>query len=140
MKFNNFQFLILNKKRGLACRQAGFTLIESLVVVTMLMVIVAVGATSYSTASKKNRDNKRMADLDRIRMALEMFRQNDVGGSYPASISSLVPTYLDVVPIGPKGSGVGDTYLYTPGSPRYTYTLKTIPLESTGVGYSVTNP
>lgn len=115
----------------------GFTLIESLVVVTMMMVIIAVASISYSSASKKNRDNRRIADLERIRTALELFRQEDLGGSYPASGGALVTGgYIDAWPMGPKG--VTDTYTYTRPSP-YSYMVRAN-LESTGVGYSVANP
>jgi len=103
MKFNNFQFSIFNKK-------SGFTLIESLVVVTMMMVVIAIGVTSYSAANKKNRDNKRLADLDKIRMALEMYRQSDSGAIYPANAEDdLVPNYLDQWPDDPSSNRI---YVY----------------------------
>jgi len=128
----NFQFSIFKNK--------GFTLIESLVVITMMMVITAVAVTSYASASRKNRDNRRMADLERIRTALELFRQEDLGGSYPVNASSSLVSggYIDAWPVGPKGSGIGDTYVYSRPS-AYSYIVKTN-LESTGVGYSVANP
>ena len=124
-------------------KKRGFTLIESLVVVTMMMVIVAIAVTSYASVSKKNRDNRRMSDLERIRTALELFRQEDLGGSYPAPSSGQASGlttggYIDVWPVGPKGSSVGDTYFYSRPS-AYSYTVRTN-LESTGVGYSVANP
>lgn len=119
-------------------KRSGFTLIEMMVVVTIMVVMVAIGIISYSAAGKKNRDNRRLADLERIRMALEMFRQNDVGGSYPANASTALVSggYLGEWPTGPNG--VGDTYYYTRPS-FYTYWVRTN-LEATGVGYSVANP
>lgn len=94
----------MNKKQ----KWSGFTLIESLVVVTMMMVIIAAAVGSYSAANKKNRDNKRMADLDRIRMALEMYRQNDPTGQYPTDSSGqpvgLTPNFIDVWPSDPSSS------------------------------------
>jgi len=119
-------------------KKRGFTLIESLVVITMMMVVIAIASVSYSSASKKNRDNRRVADLERIRTALELFRQEDLGGSYPASDGALVTGgYIDAWPVGPKG--VTDTYTYVRGGSNYTY-LVTTTLETTGVGYSVANP
>lgn len=114
---------------------SGFTLIESLVVVTMMMVVIAAAVSSYSAANKKNRDNKRMADLDRIRMALEMYRQNDSTGEYPADPEILeTDDYLDAWPVlDPKGA----EYAYT-RTGSYSYTLSTV-LELTGA-YSVSNP
>ena len=111
---------ITNKKNK------GFTLIESLVVVTMMMVITAVAVTSYATASKKNRDNRRKADLEKIRTALEMFRQSDLGGSYPAASAGAEATglvsdnYIDAWPSDPKSST--QQYIYTRPT-SYTYTV-----------------
>ena len=138
MKFNNFQFslrrcslqAIFNKKNG-------FTLIESLVVVTMMLVVVALGVTSYSGASKKNRDNKRMADMERIRMALEMYRQNSTDGTYPANGDDLIPDYMDSWPTGPKGET--DAYTYNQTGTGFTYELITT-LEVSGAEYRLTNP
>jgi len=127
----------MNKKQ----KSLGFTLIESLVVVTMMMVIIAAAVGSYSAANKKNRDNKRMADLDRIRMALEMYRQNSATGIYPTTAgvgAALCPDYLDVWPmLDPKGVA----YVYTSpiGTNSYRYTLSTT-LEITGATYFVSNP
>jgi len=89
-------------------KKGGFTLIESLVVVTMMMVIIAAAVSSYSAANKKNRDNKRLADLDRIRMALEMYRQNDPTGKYPTDSNNqpvgLSPGFIDGWPSDPSPS------------------------------------
>ncbi len=95
----------------------GFTLIELIVVVTIIAVISVVGVISYGSAGKKSRDSRRMSDLEKIRMALEMVRQ--VGTSYPADIYSLVPAYLEKVPIDPKGSN----YFYQRVPNDYSYTI-----------------
>lgn len=95
----------------------GFTLVELVVVVTIIMVITAVGAISFQSASTKARDGRRKADLEKIRLALEMIRQ--VGNTYPASEALLSPTYLPSWPEDPKS---GQLYLYTRAS-SYAYTL-----------------
>ena len=120
------------KKNGHACRQTGFTLIELIVTVTIIAVLTVVGVVSYSGTSKKARDNRRMADLEKIRVALELYRQN-VGTSYPAGLSSLVSGYIQVLPTDPKTKA---NYSYTHSG--YTYTI-TATLEETG-DYTVTNP
>lgn len=116
----------MNKKNG-------FTLIELIVTVTIIAVLTVVGIISYSGTSKKARDNRRMADLEKIRIALELYRQA-TGSTYPVNKNSLVPTYLQAFPIDPKGN----SYSYSRPT-GYTYSITTI-LEETGVGYSVTNP
>lgn len=51
----------------------GFTLLEILVVIGIIAILVALGATSYSTAQKKARDARRKSDLKSIQNALEQY-------------------------------------------------------------------
>lgn len=79
----------------------GFTLIELIVSVTIIAVLTVAGVISYGGASKKSRDSRRMADLEKIRIALELYRQG-TGNSYPANTSSLETAYLQQRPVDPK--------------------------------------
>lgn len=93
-------------------KNQGFTFIELLVVVTIIAVLTAIGAVSYRSTNRNARDAKRMADLERIRSALEICRSET--GEYPSSISGGVScggeTYLSPLPSDPQG---GDyTYNY----------------------------
>lgn len=97
----------------------GFTLIELIVAVTIIAVLTVVGVVSYTGASKKARDSRRMADLEKIRIALEVYRQ-DLGTIYPADPASLVPKYLQVLPLDPK---TGNLYSYSRTGTGYTYTI-----------------
>ena len=118
-------------------KKNGFTLIELIVTVTIIAVLTVIGVVSYSGTNKKARDNRRMADLEKIRIALELYRQG-TGSTYPADgnlSAKLVPNYIQIIPIGPKG----DSYTYDQTGTGYSYTITTT-LEETGVGYSVTNP
>lgn len=125
-------------------KKSGFTLIELIVTVTIIAVLTVIGVVSYTGTNKKSRDSRRMTDLENIRIALELYRQ-DVGSSYPPSgIDSLgnylEPKYIQKVPTkGPKG----DNYLYSRIT-NYTYTLSAI-MEDTGSTnvsgyYQVMNP
>ena len=83
----------------------GFTMVELMVVMTIMMVLTAIGVVSYQQASIKSRDSRRAADLEKIRIALELYRQ-EVGGTYPANstvmTSLLVPKYIQMMPSDPK--------------------------------------
>lgn len=88
----------------------GFTLIEILVVVTIMVLLTAGAVTSYSTFLKQSRDAKRKADLGQISAALEMLRSNN--DSYTAfsgncaSYTALTeaPKYIESMPSDPKSS------------------------------------
>lgn len=118
-------------------KKNGFTLIELIVVVTIIAVLTVIGIINYSGTNRKARDNRRITDLEMIRNALELYRQGN-GNTYPYDIDSLRGEYMQQIPVGPKGSDVGDTYVYTQTDSGYGYILKTV-LEETGVDYSVTN-
>jgi prepilin-type N-terminal cleavage/methylation domain-containing protein len=61
-------------------KQSAFTLIEVLVVATILAVLLSVAVVSFSNAQRKSRDARRKADLETVRQALILYRQDN--GSY----------------------------------------------------------
>lgn len=95
-------------------------MIELIVVVTIMALLTVIAVVSYSTTNKKSRDSKRMADLEKIRVALELYRQEK--GIYPvadAGGSAALTGYLQEWPKDPKNylyyyvRGAGTSYAYT---------------------------
>ncbi len=122
-----------------------FTLIEILVVVTIISLLTAGGISSYVNFNKQSRDARRKADLEQIRAALEMYKSNSSVSSYPVNATtSLAPTYIKSYPTDPKDSVA---YLYIPlTSAGATCTVEPCPnyqlsasLEASGSQYQV-NP
>ncbi len=97
-------------------RRKGFTLIELIVSVTIIMVMTMLAVVSYSGTNTRARDSRRKADLEKVRMALELYRQQNDG--YPASSALLVPNFLQAWPSDPRSYA----YYYLRLS-AYTYTL-----------------
>jgi prepilin-type N-terminal cleavage/methylation domain-containing protein len=62
-------------------QKRGFTLIEILVVATIIIVVAAIGLVSYSGAQASARDAKRAQDLENVRTTLLLFRTEN--GYYP---------------------------------------------------------
>lgn len=87
-------------------KRTGFTLIEILVVITIISLLATVGAGSYTTLTKHSFDSRRKADLEQIRSALEMWKSNN--GVYPSTVplgltlTDGTNTYLQKVPNDPK--------------------------------------
>jgi prepilin-type N-terminal cleavage/methylation domain-containing protein len=122
--------------KPLATRR-GFTLVELLVVVSIIGLLTSIATVSYSSTRMKARDVRRLADLDALRTALEMYSINRGGfpedrvagpngivlglpgaieltdaGWVDADAASAEETYLQRVPANPPGGGV-DYFYYS---------------------------
>jgi len=105
-------------------KQKGFSLIELLVVITILGVLAAIGLTSYRTANMKARDSRRQADIQAIRSALEVYRADK--DEYPSKLddsefNSNLYFSEGHVPQDPSSDGCG--YDYTTTAVQQSYTL-----------------
>jgi len=67
-------------------KQRGFTLIEILVVITIIGILSSVVLVGLNTARKQGRDTRRVADLRQVQNGLELYFQKN--GTYPTGISS----------------------------------------------------
>lgn len=112
-------------------KSQGFTLIEILVVVTIIVLLTAAAVVSYTAFFKQARDAKRKTDLEQVRAALEIYRSNN--DTYPvgigwASLSTLTSPviYIQSLPSDPKNP----TYSYYYSGSISDYTLGAY-LEST---------
>lgn len=96
----------------------GFTLMELIIVVSIIGLVVTLGFTNYITSIKRSRDGRRKADLEQVRSALEMCRADT--GSYPvgSSLPGTCSTYLSV-PTDP----LSPTYQYRYNGSTNSYTL-----------------
>lgn len=113
-------------------KKTGFTLIELMVSITIIAIITVIAVVNFGGTNKKARDGRRMSDLEKIRVALELNRQEK--GSYPASLTNLVGnSYLQANPLDPKG--LPFTYSYVGTSYAYTLSAQMENLGSTNGSY-----
>lgn len=112
---------IMNRTNFAHSKQKGFTLIELLVVVVIIGILASLATFAYQDAQAKSRDSRRKADLDAIKKALELAKQDSTGGYYyKSALSTLATTYMKSVPTDPK---TGGNYIYAPApSPGCTTT------------------
>ena len=64
--------------------QKGFTVLEFLIVVAIIMILLAIILPSLQTARERSYDDKRVTDLKTISLELEQFKQ--ACGAYPDKI------------------------------------------------------
>lgn len=126
-----------------------FTVIELLVVVTIIIVLTTIGVTSFTQAGVSSRNSKRKADMENVRQALVLYRSDmsaypiallpSATGRYTVAIGTLVTAdYLSApVPTDPKNVAPYQ-YNYTSSvGPPPTFCL-CAGLEGTNAGNSTT--
>jgi prepilin-type N-terminal cleavage/methylation domain-containing protein len=88
----------------------GFTLLELLVVISIIGIIIAIGTVAYSSAQKKGRDAKRSGDLKAMQNAMEQYYS--VNGNYGSDTgcSTQLGASMDTIPTDPKN---GSSYILT---------------------------
>src|SRR3990172_228272 len=137
----------------------GFTLLELLVVITIIGLLASVGLASYSRAQARARDARRQSDLTTVRNSLEIYyaennsyvSTSDIWRDASEALSVLDPIYIRGLPDDPGGAG-SVPYRYTSVSNGQGYCLAanletadttqsscTVTLE-TGYDYGLGNP
>ncbi|HOT29689.1 MAG TPA: type II secretion system protein [Candidatus Ozemobacteraceae bacterium] len=71
----------------------GFTLIELIVVISIIGILVSISSTRNSLAFERSKDAAVMVQLNHIRTAIHQFAL-DHDGRFPDRIEALSPTYL----------------------------------------------
>lgn len=118
----------------------GFTLVELLIVMSIIGVLAAVGLGSFTTAQTRGRDSQRKSDLKQIAHALELFYTDY--GRYPDASGTRIAAcpYNPITQIGSVcawGTGTltdGKTVYFKniPIDPSNasSYTYRIVPLSS----------
>ncbi len=132
----------MNNKQSFSAHKPAFTLIELLVVIAIIGILTTLITYSFTDSQKKSRDSRRKSDLESIRKALELAKQDSAGNySYPScrtagnsceltaddttssangatnpDLNGTNYSYIKVVPQDPKANS-GYTYLPTPATP-----------------------
>ncbi len=128
-------------------QQKGFTLIEILVVTTILAVLAVGAFVSFASAGKSARDSRRKTDLETVRQAMVLYKAETgcyPSGDYGTAVGALVTGgYLSSpAPSDPKPST--HSYVYAPGGVctggAAIFTLSVNPTLEGGSTYEVRNP
>lgn len=121
----------------------GFTLIELLVVIAIIGILSSIVIASLNTARVKARNTKRLADMNQLIKAIEMYHTDNgfyptcggadyctttgSGGYVNLSTLNITPTYMSKIPQDPSNSATQYGYYYargyqpTGGTPPYVF-------------------
>jgi general secretion pathway protein G len=116
------RFLAKNTFRQRTLRQPGFTLMELVIVMTVIAILVSVAVPVYVTHVKRAKEVVLMNDLDEMRRALDKYTADKEKGAQ--SLQELVSGgYLRAIPIDPLTKSAEtweiemETEPYRPGVP-----------------------
>ena len=91
---------------------AGFTLIEVLIVITLIVVLASMGMASYTNSVQRSREAVLREDLFRMRDAIDQYYADK--NKYPQTLSDLVTEkYLREIPRDPTTNSA-DTWTTVP--------------------------
>jgi general secretion pathway protein G len=100
--------------------QSGFTLIEILVVATIMGLLASVGFTGYQSVTRSGRDALRKTNLEQIRSALEVYKsENTTYPTYTNGYPDNFSGYINLYPNDPKPSEYRYVYVPLAGSTSY---------------------
>jgi general secretion pathway protein G len=96
-------------------RSRGFTLIEMLIVMTLIVLLASVGLVAYRTSVQRGRESVLKEDLFRMRDAIDQYYADK--GKYPMDLSELVASsYLRRIPTDPITQS-SETWQAVPAEP-----------------------
>lgn len=107
-------------------KQRGFTLVEILIVIVIIGIIASITVFAYNGITERAWAAKRLADIDQVRKALELYHQDY--GYYPANgsdnwggalnsvqVTTALQPYMKNVPSEPSGDA-SKAYQYVRGT------------------------
>ncbi len=122
---------IIQNYRARTSRHAAFTIVELLIVIVVIAILAAISIVAYNGIQSRARDAERSSEMQALEKALALYFIDNgsyptcsnttyvpgtVGGGCNTSVitASLVPKYLNAMPVDPLNSG-NDRYMYAYG-------------------------
>jgi general secretion pathway protein G len=109
-----------------------FTLVELMVVITVIAILMTIAIVSFTRIQKQARDTKRKADMRTLQTALQAYYTENQ--TYPivtvaelatTALVVLTPNYIPTIPLAPAGTAgaTNPGYTYVSGVNGFTYSI-----------------
>lgn len=122
-----------NKKQ----HKNGFSLLELLVVISIMGILIAMGTAAFSTAQKKSRDARRRSDIKAMQDGFEQYNA-DNAGAYSTCNTMFADS--EIFPAGqPRDPKSTAPYIYACNAPSGTYSYCVCARLESGGGNATSN-
>jgi general secretion pathway protein G len=91
--------LLVRARRNSAASEAGFTLIELMIVMAIIVILVGIAAGNYSRSVLRSKETVLKEDLQEMRKAIDNYTMDKQAA--PQSLDDLAPQYLHAIPVDP---------------------------------------
>lgn len=90
--------------------QKGFTLLELLVVISIIAILIGLSTVSFTTAQRKSRNSKRRGDMKAVQNAFEQYYASNNSYTSGGSCATMAAALSNGLPTDPKNTS---PYTYT---------------------------
>jgi general secretion pathway protein G len=91
--------LLVRARRNSGVCEGGFTLIELMIVMAIIVILIGIAAGNYSKSVLRSKEAVLKQDLQEMRKAVDNYTMDKQAA--PQSLDDLAPQYLHVIPVDP---------------------------------------
>ena len=92
-------FPLARRRESSSAHQRGFTLIELMIVMAIIVILIGIAAGNYSRSVLRSKETVLKQDLQEMRKAIDNYTMDKQAA--PQTLDDLAPQYLHTIPVDP---------------------------------------